>query len=44
MCKYKACKEYLVKTEKKSNIELDITTWYLIDILDKELDISDIKT
>jgi len=44
MCKYKACKECLVEMEKEPNIELDITTWCVIGILYKELDISDIKT
>jgi len=44
VCKYKAYKECLVETEKELNIELDIITWCLIDIPDKELDILDIKT
>jgi hypothetical protein len=46
MCVYKheAYTEYPVKTEKELNIELDITTWCIISILYKELDISNIKT
>ena len=33
-----------MEIEKKLNIELDIITWCLIDILDNKLDILDIKT
>ena len=44
MCKHKAYKECPVEMEKELNIELDITTWCLIGILYKELDILDIKT
>ena len=44
ICGHKAYKECLVEMEKVLNIELDITTWYLIGILYKELDILDIKT
>jgi len=44
MCKYEACTEYPVETEKELNIELDITTWCVIGIPYKELDILDIKT
>ena len=39
ICKYKAYKECPVEIKKELNIELDITTWCLIDIPDKELDI-----
>jgi len=42
--KHKAYKEYLVETEKELNIELNITTWCLVSIPYKELDMSDIKT
>ena len=44
MYKYKAYIEYLVEIEKELNIELDIITQCIIDILYKELDILDIKT
>ena len=44
MCKHKAYKECLVEIKKELNIELDITTWCLIGILYKELDILNIKT
>ena len=44
MCKYEAYKECPVEIEKELNIELDITTWCLIDILDNKLDMLDIKT
>jgi len=44
VCKHKACKEYPVEMEKELNIELDITTWCLIDIPYKESDMLDIKT
>ena len=46
MCvyKYKAYKECPVEIKKKLNIKLDIITWCLVDILNKELDILDIKT
>ena len=44
MCKHEAYEEYPVEIEKELNIESDITTQYLIGILYKELDISDIKT
>jgi len=33
-----------VEIEKELNIELDITTWCLVDILYKKLDILNIKT
>ena len=44
MCKHEAYKECPVEKEKELNIESDITTWCLIGIPYKELDISDIKT
>jgi len=44
VCKYEAYKECLVEIKKELNIELDITTWCLIGILYKELDMLDIKT